>query len=49
MFVQNYNKESSVAQKGFLGWDFDMCFRKLSFFKTKTMLWLPEYTMLLSI
>jgi len=36
--VQNFNKESSVAQKGFIGWDFDMCFRKLSFFKTKTLL-----------
>lgn len=49
MLVQNFNKESSVAQKGFIGWDFDMCFRKLSFFKTKTLLWLSEYMILLSI
>lgn len=38
MLVQNFNKESSAAQKGFIGWDFDMCFRKLSFSKTKTLL-----------
>lgn len=37
MFVQNFNKERSVAQKGSIGWDFDMCFGKLSFFKTKNL------------
>lgn len=34
MLVQNFNKGSCVAQKGFIGWDFDiMCFRKWSFFE----------------
>lgn len=29
MLVQNFNKRSYVAQKGFIGWDFDiMYFRK---------------------